>query len=474
MTGKSRGYTRYQKVTLAFFVVAALFFTFLVTYTLGLTRREIEGAAILNARQVTMEVAASLRGARLLTTTLAKVDYLHQRLRTRTQALFREVITTNHGLNGIVATDERGRYFTGYPSQGIITKEKLAELFREARSRRGTVLAIAGAPNGEMLVGQPYYHPEGRFAGVIVLALNRQAVSGQVLVGDPERRGALLVDREGNYLALGKTANTDWQTKILHQLPAGGKSDTRYIFDRTSRKMLLLGLQPLPDASGYWIAAPAPRAEIFNHVIDNILKPFLLFLGVVAPFILMVLWQSMLANVRRIRLQSKTERLEQLATTDGLTGIFNHRYFQHRLDQELREAVAGSHPVSLLLIDLDYFKKFNDKFGHLEGDRLLIDIARLFKKYVREGDVVARYGGEEFAIILPGLDIAAAGVVAEKLRLTVEKQRFNIKDELTKVTISIGCSSFPDHARRKTQLIRLADQALYRAKVSRNRVEAYA
>lgn len=158
-------------------------------------------------------------------------------------------------------------------------------------------------------------------------------------------------------------------------------------------------------------------------------------------------------------------RLYELAITDGLTKLFIHRYFQARLEEEMVRAKRYHTACSLILFDIDHFKKFNDTYGHQQGDIVLIEVAKLIKLAVRDTvDIPARYGGEEFAIILPETDAKGALLVAERLRKTVEAFDFPGQEQALKVTISLGVATFPDHASVKSVLIKKADMALYECK----------
>lgn len=173
--------------------------------------------------------------------------------------------------------------------------------------------------------------------------------------------------------------------------------------------------------------------------------------------------------------------LRDLSITDALTGVYNHRYFQQRLQEELDRAVrslSGSdpQPVSLVLLDLDLFKKVNDRFGHQAGDDLLRAIARLLRRVLRSTDVICRYGGEEFAIILPATPGGVAVQVAERLREAIELSHFAASDGryLGHVTGSFGVATYAQGIPSRAELIRQADTALYRAKrAGRNTVVAY-
>ncbi|HEY9854108.1 MAG TPA: sensor domain-containing diguanylate cyclase, partial [Stenomitos sp.] len=167
------------------------------------------------------------------------------------------------------------------------------------------------------------------------------------------------------------------------------------------------------------------------------------------------------------------EKVEQQAITDGLTGVFNRRYFNDRLDTELQRSLRYSHPVSLIIMDIDYFKKANDVLGHLGGDTVLKQLAALLKEKVRKVDIIARYGGEEFAIILPETPHESALFVAEKIRAWIEEFPFTDQEKLPHkvITSSLGVSTYPDHAGTVEGLISTADEALYQAKQNgRNQV----
>ncbi len=171
-------------------------------------------------------------------------------------------------------------------------------------------------------------------------------------------------------------------------------------------------------------------------------------------------------------LAQKNRLLEDLANLDGLTEINNHRFFQNFLDAEINRSIRNERPLSLLLADIDRFKKFNDTHGHQTGDFILKEFSRVAKSVIREYDLIARYGGEEFVFVLPETDAEDAMVVADKIRKTIEDHTFDDGIKTYHVTVSIGAaSSRPAMADfKKDDFIGLADEALYEAKNSgRNR-----
>jgi diguanylate cyclase (GGDEF)-like protein len=156
--------------------------------------------------------------------------------------------------------------------------------------------------------------------------------------------------------------------------------------------------------------------------------------------------------------------LEEQATTDGLTGLVNHRTFQERFSAMLGRADRHKFKVSLILTDIDHFKKINDGHGHPTGDQVLRRVAGILKASARKIDIVARYGGEEFAIVLEGTDRAGARQLAERIRHEVAQQSFDSPKGSFAATLSLGVSVYPDDGRAKQEVIALADQALYAAK----------
>jgi len=188
---------------------------------------------------------------------------------------------------------------------------------------------------------------------------------------------------------------------------------------------------------------------------------------------LSVIGYQMAASLKHFQ---RFSSVKNMATYDTLTGLYNRRYFEERLGVEAEKSFYSGVPLSLVMVDLDHFKKVNDTFGHTEGDQILCKISSLLKNSVRRKDTVARYGGEEFILILPEAGLEQSFVIAERIRQLVEKTLFEVGRAQVNLTLSMGISNFPSHrVKSKEELIKMADQALYDAKRGgRNRVCIFA
>ncbi|HVJ90188.1 MAG TPA: GGDEF domain-containing protein [Labilithrix sp.] len=166
------------------------------------------------------------------------------------------------------------------------------------------------------------------------------------------------------------------------------------------------------------------------------------------------------------------QQMIDAALRDGLTRAYNKKFFQDRLETEFAYARRHRTPLSLVMFDVDYFKRVNDTYGHLAGDAVLVHLARITQHAIRTEDVLARYGGEEFAVICRGITLLNAGVLGERLRARVEQENFDYQGTRLPVTISVGVAGLPEaNVAIASELVRDADHALYEAKRSgRNRV----
>lgn len=165
------------------------------------------------------------------------------------------------------------------------------------------------------------------------------------------------------------------------------------------------------------------------------------------------------------------QQLQEQANRDPLTGLFNRRYLDATMERELARCQRESQPLSLLVMDIDHFKRINDEHGHPAGDEVLRQVAQLLAGRARNSDVVCRYGGEEYLVLLPNMTAHTALVRAEEYRSQLQAMGIPFEDKTLRTTLSMGMASFPKHGRTVHELIRLADAALYQAKqAGRNRV----
>jgi diguanylate cyclase (GGDEF)-like protein len=165
-------------------------------------------------------------------------------------------------------------------------------------------------------------------------------------------------------------------------------------------------------------------------------------------------------------LKDANDQLREMVIRDGLTGLYNHRYFQDSMDHEISRAQRYKKPFSLIMLDIDHFKKSNDNYGHPVGDIVLKEVSKVIKNTIRDCDIAARYGGEEFAIVLPEAELKGAAIVAERLRKSVELLKITANNLCINVTVSVGvtCYVVSQGKKEKSEIISEADNALYNSK----------
>jgi len=167
------------------------------------------------------------------------------------------------------------------------------------------------------------------------------------------------------------------------------------------------------------------------------------------------------------------DQLYQFSIRDGLTGLYNRKSFDDKLDSEFSRCKRYGHSMSLVMIDIDHFKPVNDTYGHLAGDAVLTNLSKLFGRYFRSVDFIARYGGEEFVIILPETPISGAVLTCERIRMAIANNEVHVNQHTLRVTISIGIAQYDSSMKTPESLLDAADKKLYEAKNNgRNRVES--
>lgn len=247
-------------------------------------------------------------------------------------------------------------------------------------------------------------------------------------------------------------------TKLISQLPAG--QVRRYWYELTVLIVLLIA-----GYASYTITFWGRHSTYMDFIVPGIFFFCAIFVWLTANLSLQTAF-----DIRRVTL------LEQESIKDPLTGIYNRRYLDRRLEEEIKRAQRYNLPMSVLLIDIDHFKEVNDTFGHQVGDSLLIHLSDLLVDQIRESDVASRYGGDELCILAPSTTLSSAYTLAERLRLVVETDQLDFdqkkgQHQEIQVTVSIGVAGLSPEIINSESLIKHADEALYRAKQEgRNRV----
>ena len=273
-----------------------------------------------------------------------------------------------------------------------------------------------------------------------------------------------LAEGEGSEQLMGREFSRDeglvgQVLKINHPLPAKAQCHgTTQVFGHDHllsgyNSLLILPLQKEKGEATGALTVAVRKAEVFTKARQEILE---LIAAQVAV---------------KIDLGQAHEEINRLATIDGLTGLLNHRTFQRGFEVMLAREERRAGTLSLLICDIDHFKKINDNYGHPFGDKVLKEVAGILRRAARSVDIAARYGGEEFALVLEGSGEQGGLQMAERVRQEIENMVLHNENEPVRVTLSLGLAVYPGHGVDKERLIRRADQALYRAKKQgRNRV----
>ena len=288
-------------------------------------------------------------------------------------------------------------------------------------------------------------------------------------ISDAEKASLMMIDDEADELVIRGSSGID-KEKLTQRMKIG-KFIAGWVAQQ-GEALLVKDIETDPRFKFYYTKGPRYKSKSFislplksdNQVIGvmNITDKLAesdIFTDEDLRY-LTLLGHEAVAQIKNIRLR---EKLSYLAITDSLTGLFNHRYCHEQLDFEVKRAQRYRHPLSLIMLDIDHFKSYNDRFGHLEGDRVLKQVAMAIKQNIRQVDVLCRYGGEEFLVILPDTDIGGAKFVAEKIRKSVSQTPLLFKEEKEKVFVSGGVAEFRDGL-SKTDFISHVDKALYQAK----------
>lgn len=420
----------------------------LVVASIGMYSRHM----LLEGMEETEEVAREIEETQRLSLAVEKAlmppnDYLisgDAAEKDKFHSALKEVDETIKGLRGHeILMDEEKRLLKELEGKVSAIREKAEEIFSLPPGRRTEGTEIMYAMDG---IGREAHAILDKYAGIDREELNEAIAKG--------RKTAVVVDRS---MLVGATLSILLAITFVIYMERSIRIPIKSLVESVKRL-----------AGGRWEVVEikdgkeiTTLAEEYNKMVER----------------LRLSYEELEARVeeRTRELNELNKKLEELSITDGLTGVYNHRHFYIRLEEEIKRAERYGHPLALIIADIDHFKHYNDAHGHPAGDSILKGVASCIRSHARGQDIVARYGGEEFAIILPETGKEAALTVAERIRECISDQPFPNKDTQPggNLTISLGVATFPLDANDVKGLVDMADSALYRAKEGgRNRVEA--
>jgi diguanylate cyclase (GGDEF)-like protein len=417
-----------------------------------------------------------------------QVDGFGPSLKPRLQKTFARRVQTLDQLHGILLFDQKGQWvvtsFDDLPrGPGVADREYFKFHQQNVSSVAHIGPAIRSRENGEWIIpiSKRVNDRNGQFQGVLLAGIKMSYFdhffksfslddNGSMFLGLTD--GTLLARRPFVESQIGTSlAQGEIFQNLLPQAPSGNAMFTS-VMDGVVR---LYGYRQL-EAYPLVVSAASSRDSILAGWYDTAFRSSLIvalvMLGV-GLFGWVFIRQVRVGEQVETDLRQAQEALELIATHDSLTGLGNRRLFERALDIEFGRGARQCSPLSLIMLDIDYFKRYNDTYGHVVGDHCLAQVARALKSCChRQADLVVRYGGEEFAVLLPDTDIHGAMTIAEQIRRTVmDKNIGHTGSPAGYVTVSLGCYSFvPTGRDSRDVFIQRADAALYQAKHSgRNR-----
>lgn len=413
----------------------------------------------------------------------------------------------------LLVVDPRARVLARSASDtaGLHLPDTWIDEVRAREAITGRVYWDATAGRALMSVAVAISALDGRFQGALAAKLNLGAVADTLKRFEPGESGEVyLITRQGNLLISSRESSAE----LLERTLSGGvlrslrqPSGPVVTYDNYHGTPSVGALVPIP-ALDWAVVAEIPSEEAFRQIagLRNFTILTVVSLLVVIGLIAYVFGLTIVRPLNRLsrgaaqvaagdlsvrlpvggsgesayvtevfndmvtRLREGREELEKLSRTDALTGLPNRRNLMETLDREVRRARRAQRPFTVLMIDVDHFKQYNDTFGHLAGDEVLGRIASILTECIRTADYAARYGGEEFTVLLPETPLAGALEVAERIRSRVAEEEFRNRQH---VTVSVGLGEFPTQGDSPEAVMAGADAALYEAKQQgRNRVTA--
>lgn len=460
-------------------LVAMVFFSYMVSET----RREYEVKLLEDADMAVLSVNGVLHQAEAVLTTISQANAVQTKDTQKSTGFLRRVSAQFPYIEAIGIADLNGDVFADSGGDHKLNIAKRS-FFKGALQKDGFYVSdsLISIVDKKHIVGfsMPVKGVDGKTVGVAYAIVPLKQINETLKAQAKGKKvNIILMDTKGAILAYSNPVYTKDDNLVMADLlevkeELGGIRGVKIEDNEAENHKDLVAYVPVPT-SNWGLVVEAPVKLVYSSLLSQLFIPLILLLVLVSPS-LFIFWLFLLKLGEQQKiLKANNDVLARLAITDGLTGLYNHRFFQEHLEEAVIKAKEEDASLSLILLDIDYFKHFNDTFGHMAGDTVLKELASMLNSLIGEHGFVARYGGEEFAIILSGKGSLEALAKAEEIRKTVEQHSFSGKGlENGKVTLSIGLASFPEHAHKKEDLVRLADQALYKAKFSaKNKVEVY-
>ncbi|MDT8405559.1 GGDEF domain-containing protein [Sulfuriflexus sp.] len=369
-----------------------------------------------------------------------------------------DALRANDDIAGIARFDPAGKLLFNVGQQlpeGIAERCVLAKL-EAIRMLSPTQIG----DKRRLLYCTPIVDRDGRRVGADILIMKEDAI--QQIIDDPQ-------GYDNTVITAGVASDGSiiyWPGK-QNELPARGVLENFIKTGATQGGYLIISKEMKNNG---WLLYTVVNEELFFADIN---RQLMLLLSVIVGVAILLFVLTMVVLQPIIRTLLKEQQLFEQSHRDGLTGLYNHTYMQELLDRELSRAQRHKRPLSILMFDLDHFKHINDTYGHLAGDDMLQNIARVVQRSARKEDMAARYGVEEFMLILPETDKEEASIMAERLRSDVASTRIATDAGELGITISIGVVSYDSYGSEitKRNIIRTADKAMYISKNGgRNRV----
>ncbi|MBX9710764.1 MAG: sensor domain-containing diguanylate cyclase [Xanthobacteraceae bacterium] len=469
-------------VLLTFFVIIGYDF---YRYTLAMNEQSATNVASLTGQEIARTIELYDLSIQSVAEGITDPDILYQEPGLRQKILF-DKSATAPGLGAIVALDDKGEIFmdswSEHPRRGNFSDREYFAAHRDATHDIGLYVS---EPFGARLqnnvptisLSRRLSKPDGSFAGVVSGTMRLdyfQAMFNRVSLGKSD--SLVLLKDDGALIAhnaaVGAPIGADWSAAPVFKHLAGHLQGTFISEKSTDGVRRLYAFHRLPGLP-LLVVVGMSTEQIFAAWWTKMLVLAAIF-AIMAGSVVMLVWLLESELHRRAAAEAAAE---ELARTDGLTQLANRRWFDEDMSRKWARTARDGLPMSMLMIDVDHFKPYNDTYGHQAGDEVLIAVAEAIKGAVRRpDDVAARYGGEEFAVLLPDTNEAGASQIAATIGASIRRLRIeHAGSEYRLVTVSIGvATAMPHTGMTRSGLIRCADTALYRAKEDgRNRVHVH-